>query len=109
MSSRTAHRTNPLVNDPEVTRTCVQAAGEVVGASNLDELPLPSMGGEDFSGYLKHAPGCLLRLGVAAADRPRHFLHSPHFDIDEHALLLGARVVARSVVLLSESTRSRRV
>ena len=43
---------------------------EVVGPANLDEIPLPSMGGEDFSGYLKHAPGCLLRLGVAAPDRP---------------------------------------
>jgi amidohydrolase len=100
--------TDAVVNDPEVTRTCVQAAGEVVGATNLDEIPLPSMGGEDFSGYLKHAPGCLMRLGVAASDRPRHFLHSPHFDIDEHALAVGARVMAHSVVLLSESARSQR-
>jgi amidohydrolase len=100
--------TDAVVNDPEVTRTCVQAAGEVVGPASLDEIALPSMGGEDFSGYLKHAPGCLLRLGVAAADRPRHFLHSPSFDIDEQALVLGARVVARSVVLLSESARSSR-
>lgn len=98
--------TDAVVNDPEVTRTCVQAAAEVVGPANLDEIPLPSMGGEDFSGYLKHAPGCLLRLGVAASDRPRHFLHSPYFDIDENALILGARVLARSVVLLSETARS---
>ncbi|MFO0890429.1 MAG: M20/M25/M40 family metallo-hydrolase [Isosphaeraceae bacterium] len=98
--------TDAVVNDPEVTRTCVQAAGEVVGPANVEEIPLPSMGGEDFSGYLKHAPGCLLRLGVAAADRPRHFLHSAHFDIDEQALVLGARVMARSVVLLAESARS---
>jgi amidohydrolase len=100
--------TDAVVNDPEVTRTCVQAAGEVVGSANLDEVPLPSMGGEDFSGYLKHAPGCLMRLGVAASDRPHHFLHSPQFDIDEHALVLGARVMARSVVMLSESLRSQR-
>jgi len=64
------------------------------------------MGGEDFSGYLKHAPGCLLRLGVAALDRPRHFLHSPLFDIDERALLIGAKVLAHSVVLLSNPSRS---
>ena len=66
------------------------------------------MGGEDFSGYLKHAPGCLLRLGVAAPDRKPHFLHSPHFDIDEQALVIGAKVLAHSVVLLSESVRSKR-
>jgi amidohydrolase len=97
-----------VVNDPDVTRTCVRAAGEIVGQANLDEIPLPSMGGEDFSGYLKHAPGCLLRLGVAAPDRPGHFLHSPHFDIDEQALVIGAKVLAHSVVLLSESVRSKR-
>jgi len=98
--------TDAVTNDPAVTATCVEAAREVVGAANVVEIPLPSMGGEDFSGYLKHAPGCLLRLGVAALDRPRHFLHSPLFDIDERALLIGAKVLAHSVVLLSNPSRS---
>ncbi len=57
--------TDAVSNDPTVTATCVEAAREVVGAGNVVEIPLPSMGGEDFSGYLKHAPGCLMRLGVA--------------------------------------------
>jgi hypothetical protein len=50
----------------------------------------------------------LLRLGVAALDRPRHPLHSPHFDIDEAALAIGAKVLAHSAVLLSDLPRSRR-
>lgn len=100
--------TDAVVNDPDVTRTCVRAAGEVVGQGSLEEIPLPSMGGEDFSGYLKHAPGCLLRLGVASSDHPRYFLHSPHFDIDEQALVVGARVLAHGVVLLSEALGSAR-
>ncbi len=98
--------TEAVTNDPAVTVTCVEAAREVVGAANVVEIPLPSMGGEDFSGYLKHAPGCLMRLGVAAADSPRHFLHSPLFDIDEHALMIGAKVLAHSVVLLCNPSRS---
>ena len=103
------HRgTDAVVNDPDVTRTCVRAAGEIVGPANLDEIALPSMGGEDFSGYLKHAPGCLLRLGVGTPDCPGHFLHSPQFDIDEQALVIGTKVLAHSVVLLSESVRSKR-
>ncbi len=101
--------TDAVVNDPDVTRTCVRAAGEVVGQANLDEIALPSMGGEDFSGYLKHAPGCLLRLGVAVPDRKPHFLHSPHFDIDENALVIGAKILAHSVILLSETVRSKRM
>jgi amidohydrolase len=99
--------TEAVVNDPEVTGACVQAAGHVVGPGNVEEIRLPSMGGEDFSGYLKHARGCLLRLGVASLDRPRHALHSPHFDIDEGALTIGARVLAHSAVLLSSTPGSR--
>jgi amidohydrolase len=98
--------TDAVSNDPAITAICAQAARDVVGSANVVEIPLPSMGGEDFSGYLKHAPGCLMRVGVAAADRPRHFLHSPLFDIDERAILIGARVLAHSVVLLSHPSRS---
>jgi amidohydrolase len=94
-----------VVNDPSVTSVCTRAAAEVVGADHLVPIPLPSMGGEDFASYLAHAPGCLLRLGVASEDRPRHFLHSPHFDIDERALALGAKILAHSVVSLSEQGR----
>jgi amidohydrolase len=95
--------TAAVINDPQVTTACVAAAREVVGRENVEEIPLPSMGGEDFAAYLRHAPGCLLRLGVAAPDRPRHFLHTPLFDIDERALALGIRVLARGVVLLATS------
>ncbi len=100
-------RATPAVyNDPRITAVCVRAAGEVVGPANLEPILLPSMGGEDFSGYLAHAPGCMLRLGVASPDRPRVFLHSPHFDLDEGALAIGAKVLAHSVVLLSHFLRS---
>jgi amidohydrolase len=99
--------TDAVVNDPEVTALCVQAARQVVGPANVEEIRLPSMGGEDFSGYLKQARGCLLRLGVAALDRPRHPLHSPHFDIDEDALTVGAKLLAHSAVLLSAEHGSR--
>jgi amidohydrolase len=94
-----------VVNDPAVTAKCVAAAKDVVGIDQVETIALPSMGGEDFAGYLAHAPGCLLRIGVAAEDRPRCFLHSPYFDIDERALAIGAKVLARSVVLLAENGR----
>ena len=103
------HRgTDAVVNDPDVTRTCVRAAGEIVGQANLDEIALPSMGGEDFSGYLKHAPGCLLRLGVAAPDHKRTSSIHPISISTNTRLTIGAKVLAHSVVLLSESVRSKR-
>ncbi|SIN90879.1 amidohydrolase [Singulisphaera sp. GP187] len=92
--------TDAVVNDPLVTDLCRQAAEEVVGIDQVETIPLPSLGGEDFSGYLTHVPGCLLRLGVANGDRWPS-LHSPDFDIDERALVVGAKILARSAVLLA--------
>jgi amidohydrolase len=94
--------TDAVINDPAVTAVCVRAAADVVGIDHIDPIPLPSMGGEDFAGYLSHAPGCMLRLGVASPEGPRSLLHTPGFDLDERALAIGAKVLARSAVLLSE-------
>ncbi|WP_406700319.1 amidohydrolase [Singulisphaera sp. Ch08] len=92
--------TDAVVNDTNISDLCRQAAEEVVGIDQVESIPLPSMGAEDFSGYLSQAPGCLLRLGVASGERwPA--LHSPDFDIDERALALGAKILARSAVLLA--------
>lgn len=98
------HETDAVVNDPAVTDKCIHAAEDVVGRDGVERLALPSMGGEDFSGYLDRVPGCLLRLGVAGHEGwPA--LHSPEFDIDERALVLGARILARSAVLLAAEPR----
>jgi amidohydrolase len=99
-----------VTNDPLVTRACVRAASEVVGADRVDEIPSPSLGGEDFSGYLATIPGCMLRLGVApdrdtvgpAAGAGRRHLHTPEFDIDERALAIGAKVLAHGAVWLTQ-------
>ena len=66
----------------------------------VEDIPLPSMGGEDFSGYLEH----VARLPAPAGGgqcRPVALLHSPFFDIDERALAIGAKILARCAVLLA--------
>ncbi|HEY8503429.1 MAG TPA: amidohydrolase [Gemmataceae bacterium] len=90
-----------VVNDERVTAAVREAAAGVVGPACVLPIPRPSMGGEDFAAYLHHAPGCLLRLGVAGGGPTGHFLHSPRFDIDERALAVGAKILARAAVLLS--------
>jgi amidohydrolase len=95
------HGPDAVVNDVGVTAVCRTAAQELLGPGALDEIGIPSMGGEDFAEYLSHAPGCLIRLGVGRGDRQNHFLHSAHFDLDEAALLIGAKLLARCVVHLS--------
>ncbi len=95
-------RLDAVVNDPAATAIIRRAASETIGAGAVDTIARPSMGGEDFSGYLRHVPGAMFRLGVRSADVGGAPLHSPQFDIDERALRIGAAVLARCVVLDQE-------
>ena len=69
--------------------------------SGVHGLPEPNMGGEDFSFYLEHAPGCYARLGGRIAGRDPIPAHNPAFDWDERAIAVGARyfeAVAREAI-----------
>ena len=72
----------PVVNDPEATALVQDAIGDRL--TDLD----PIMGGDDFSAYLEHAPGCYAFIG-AGAEYPHHH---PRFRIDERALAIGTRL-----------------
>jgi hippurate hydrolase len=48
------------------------------------------MGGEDFSYYLEHVPGCFVRFGTAREGVEQFPAHSGKFDIDEESLAVGA-------------------
>ncbi|MGW4896293.1 amidohydrolase [Kitasatospora sp. NPDC004240] len=52
-----------------------------------------SLGGEDFSWYLEHAPGALARLGVRVpGDTAVRDLHQGRFDVDERAIAVGVEL-----------------
>ena len=53
------------------------------------------MGAEDFADYLPVVPGCMIALGVKPSSGKVTPLHTAHFDIDERALLIGARLLTR--------------
>ncbi|MGW6918162.1 amidohydrolase [Kitasatospora sp. NPDC054939] len=54
-----------------------------------------SLGGEDFSWYLEHAPGALARLGVRVpGDTSVRDLHQGRFDVDERAIAIGVELFA---------------
>lgn len=91
-----------VVNDPRVTGFLEESTMAVLGKDHLETIPLPSMGGEDFSVYLKHAPGAMLRLGCRKPGADTHFLHSPLFDLDERVLGLGSRILLRTALRLSQ-------
>jgi amidohydrolase len=91
-----------VVNDAHVTDLVRQAGTAVLGEEQIDEIPRPSMGSEDFAAYLDHVPGSMFRLGCASATAGNSALHTPTFDVDERALTIGAKILAHAAILRSQ-------
>ncbi|PSO70203.1 MAG: hydrolase [Cyanobacteria bacterium QH_9_48_43] len=83
-------------NDFALTQLVEGAAQEAWGSDHVQILPEPSLGAEDFSGYLEEAPGTMFRLGVGRTDQPNYPLHHPQFEIDEAAIVTGVVTLAYS-------------
>ncbi|MBC6423341.1 MAG: amidohydrolase [Hormoscilla sp. SP5CHS1] len=81
-------------NDPGLTQLVETCAREAWGNSRVQVLPEPSLGAEDFSMYLEHAPGTMFRLGVGQSDKPNYPLHHPQFAVDESAIVIGVVTLA---------------
>jgi amidohydrolase len=84
-------------NDYALTQLLQSAAEEAFSSDRIQVLPEPSLGAEDFSVYLEHAPGSMFRLGVGYKDRTiNHPLHHPQFEVDESAIITGVVTMAYS-------------
>jgi len=81
---------DPVVNNPEMADLVIGVARRLVGEENV-ETSTRTLGGEDMSVYLDRVPGCFFFVGSAPEGRHRPH-HSPIFDIDERALLVGTAV-----------------
>lgn len=84
-------------NDPFLTQLVESAAEEAWGNEGVTILPEPSLGAEDFSVYLKEAPGMMFRLGVGFKDKRNYPLHHPKFEVDEQAIVTGVVTMAYAV------------
>ncbi|NES80450.1 MAG: amidohydrolase [Moorea sp. SIO2B7] len=83
-------------NDLNLTQIVESASREAWGNDYVEIIPEPSLGAEDFSLYLEHAPGSMFRLGVGHLDKPNHPLHHPEFEVDESAIVTGVVTLAYS-------------
>ncbi|MTJ54316.1 amidohydrolase [Anabaena sp. UHCC 0253] len=90
------HQGVPSVqNDNALTQLLQSSAEEAWSHERVQILPEPSLGAEDFSVYLEHAPGSMFRLGVGYEDRIiNHPLHHPQFEVDESAIITGVVTLA---------------
>jgi amidohydrolase len=93
----------PLVNDERMTALMKGVGEEIVGKGRMVD-GVRTMGGEDMSLFLATVPGAFAFVGSAPPGEPASPHHSPAFDIDEEALVIGTELLTRTVVrYLAES------
>ncbi|MFF8842572.1 amidohydrolase [Streptomyces sp. NPDC015127] len=89
----------PVVNDPAVTELLHAAHAARRGSYAIEDTE-QSLGGEDFSWYLEHVPGAMVRLGVRTpGDTTRRDLHRGDFDVDEEAITAGVELFTAAALL----------
>ncbi len=90
-----------LKNDPTVTRIVRETATEILGDETKVTSNIRTMAGEDFSEYLRYAPGAFAFVGTgnreSGSDYPHHH---PRFNIDEGSLPLGVELHIRTALKL---------
>lgn len=79
----------PTINTAEHAAICAQVTTDLVGPSNVDCQPTPSMGAEDFAFMLQQRPGAYIWIGNGEDSQGRG-LHNPYYDFNDDILDLGA-------------------
>lgn len=93
-------------NDLALSQLLQTAAEEAWGSDRVQVLTEPSLGAEDFSLYLEHAPGSMFRLGVGYEDRAINYpLHHPQFEVNESAIITGVVTLAYSAFKYWQQTK----
>jgi amidohydrolase len=83
------------LNDPDLTQRMLPTLQRIAGRDQVVEA-LPRTGAEDFAFFQERVPGLYLWLGIRPAGVSADTAapnHSPHFYLDESALVLGVRTL----------------
>jgi amidohydrolase len=83
------------LNDPDLTQRMLPTLQRIAGRDQVVPA-LPRTGAEDFAFYQERVPGLFLWLGIRPAGVSADTAapnHSPHFYVDEAALVLGVRTL----------------
>ncbi|HEX5554655.1 MAG TPA: M20 family metallopeptidase [Chitinophagaceae bacterium] len=83
-----------LFNDTRITSHAHAIAETYIGKENVETVDM-RMGAEDFAFYSQKIPACFLRLGVGNREQGiTSGVHTPLFNIDEHAIEIGMGTMA---------------
>jgi metal-dependent amidase/aminoacylase/carboxypeptidase family protein len=83
------------LNDTTLTERMIPTLKRVVGADHFS-IGRPSAAGDDFSRFARRAPGMYFSLSVtpAGVNAQQAVNHSPLFQGDDAALLIGVRLMS---------------
>ena len=88
----------PVVNDDGLVAVIRDSILETIGKEAIFDIPIPSMGAEDFAHYLSQVPGALVRIGSCNSPETAYVLHDSNFDIDETVLAKTAHMWSRTLI-----------
>ena len=91
------------INHPEATAFLEQVAGQVLAPGQVQRIPAPSLGGEDFAFFLQRVPGAYFFLGMDDG-RPGGYpsLHHPGYDFNDQALPVGMSLFVHATLAYSQ-------
>ena len=97
----------PTISDSRLVDQVSEAVTELLGSEKLLQVPVPSMGAEDFAFYLEQVPGVFFRLG-SYDERPetKWALHNPSTLFSEETIPTGVTAMVGSVFKISGSDMS---
>ncbi|MBM7552005.1 M20 metallopeptidase family protein [Thalassobacillus pellis] len=86
------------INTPKWANQVRMSAQELLGEQATPDVA-PVLAGEDFSRFLQNIPGAFIWLGTQIPDKENQKpLHDPRFQLDEHALPNGCKLLAKVAI-----------
>lgn len=83
-----------LHNDAEWVAKAQEVLAPVLGAENLKQLKIATMGAEDFAYIKERYPGIFIRIGCRTQGKAFTPIHSGRFTVDRKALTTGMLTMA---------------
>ena len=93
----------PVVNDSNLVSVLREIILEEHGPEAVYDIPVPSMGAEDFAHYLEHVPGMLIRIGTCSSPDTAYVLHDSRFDIEEDVLAPASMTISKALIRVLQS------
>lgn len=89
----------PVINNEEFTRFVMESAKRIFPEDCIQEIKIPSMGGEDFAYFLEAVPGTFIFMRnpreIGGKSYPHH---NSRFDIDDSVLYKGCALFIQATL-----------